>query len=674
MGNGTYSNLVVRSTDEDWYRIVVEDGYDLSIELDFVNANGDIDANLYDACGGSIIATGDSNNNDESISWTNNTGGNTTVYLNVFMYSDTENNYNMTVDGGEGGGCPAGFTPDCQGTCFPDGVYTDWQGDTFCDDGSYIPADYCDYPSYDCNECPPGVAIYLNCDQFDCDGGDCTGCDGGGGGGGGGGGDCDGATVIGLGDTPFDTTGSSTSVDLTGYCDPGTFGDDLIYNSVFFEFTPDESGTITVSTCNQATFDTRLSVHAGDCDPSSVITCLDDTDGCDGFTTELSYDATGGNTYFIVVGGYSAGDAGTGTLTLSTDGGGGGGGGGGGDDCPDGWAADCQGTCFPQYVFDAWLGDTFCDDGSYIPADYGCDECPPGVAMFLNCDEYGCDNGDCTDCDGGGGGGGGGECDPTTVVVGDNSVDTTDAVGVTLDLTGYCDPGEFGTDAFLNTAFYAFTAPASGPYVVTTCNQAAWDTRLSVHTDDCSPENVIVCLDDTDGCENYTTTIEFSASAGQLYVIALGGYGAADYGVATLTIEGDNGGGSQEGACCLGFECSLQTGPACADLGGTFLGNGTSCSDSSCSGQTGACCLNNGCSTLSEADCADAGGEFIGGACGEDTCGSTCLGDLNGDSIVDGSDLTILLGDWDGPGGDVNGDGTTDGSDLTVLLGYWGDC
>ena len=77
-----------------------------------------------------------------------------------------------------GGECPPGFTADCQGTCFPDGVYTDWQGDTFCDDGSYIPADYCDYPSYDCADCPAGVAIFLNCEDFVCDSGDCTGCGG----------------------------------------------------------------------------------------------------------------------------------------------------------------------------------------------------------------------------------------------------------------------------------------------------------------------------------------------------------------------------------------------------------------------------------------------------------------------------------------------------------------
>ena len=89
-------------------------------------------------------------------------------------------------------------------------------------------------------------------------------------------------------------------------------------------------------------------------------------------------------------------------------------GGGGGGPCDAGWSADCMGTCFPDEVFDAWIGDGFCDDGTYIPYDYGCTECPPGVGMFLNCDEFNCDSGDCdpSQCGDGGGGGTGACCLP----------------------------------------------------------------------------------------------------------------------------------------------------------------------------------------------------------------------------------------------------------------------
>jgi len=51
-----------------------------------------------------------------------------------------------------------------------------------------------------------------------------------------------------------------------------------------------------------------------------------------------------------------------------------------------------------------------------------------------------------------------------------------------------------------------------------------------------------------------------------------------------------------------------------------------------------------------------------------------CPADLDGNGLVDGADLGLLLGDWGGPGGDLDGNGTTDGADLGLLLGAWGPC
>lgn len=51
-----------------------------------------------------------------------------------------------------------------------------------------------------------------------------------------------------------------------------------------------------------------------------------------------------------------------------------------------------------------------------------------------------------------------------------------------------------------------------------------------------------------------------------------------------------------------------------------------------------------------------------------------CPADLDGNGVVDGADLGILLGAWDNAQGDLNGDRTTDGADLGVLLGAWGEC
>lgn len=52
------------------------------------------------------------------------------------------------------------------------------------------------------------------------------------------------------------------------------------------------------------------------------------------------------------------------------------------------------------------------------------------------------------------------------------------------------------------------------------------------------------------------------------------------------------------------------------------------------------------------------------------------FGDLNGDRVVNGFDLGLLLGAWgtDGQpsGADLNGDGTVNGFDLGLMLGAWG--
>jgi len=53
---------------------------------------------------------------------------------------------------------------------------------------------------------------------------------------------------------------------------------------------------------------------------------------------------------------------------------------------------------------------------------------------------------------------------------------------------------------------------------------------------------------------------------------------------------------------------------------------------------------------------------------------SPCPADLNGDGLVNASDLATLLGAWGGKAGDLDGDGTTGASDLAAILNAWGAC
>lgn len=68
-----------------------------------------------------------------------------------------------------------------------------------------------------------------------------------------------------------------------------------------------------------------------------------------------------------------------------------------------------------------------------------------------------------------------------------------------------------------------------------------------------------------------------------------------------------------------------------------------------------------------------------GGNTFADECVELCIGDLNGDGVVDGGDLGIMLAYWGSCGkgpcpADFNGDGAVDGADLGLILSAWGDC
>jgi hypothetical protein len=142
---------------------------------------------------------------------------------------------------------------------------------------------------------------------------------GGGGGGGGAGLTCEQAIEFPAagGGVSFSRAGATVDLDLTGLCDPGPFGTDVVWNAVFYRWSPAQSGNYELTTCNQATHDTRLAVLTT-CEVSSVIACNDDATGCAGFTSRLFFDAECGTEYVIAVGGYaSTTTLGTGTLGLN---------------------------------------------------------------------------------------------------------------------------------------------------------------------------------------------------------------------------------------------------------------------------------------------------------------------------------------------------------------------
>jgi hypothetical protein len=131
--------------------------------------------------------------------------------------------------------------------------------------------------------------------------------------------ECANAVPIVDGDTAYDSSFATDSVvpDLCEGCEEGSglsFGGDI-----WFTYEASVTGTLTVSTCSQADYDSRLAAY--DTCPTGLgdlIACNDDSAGCTGFTSVMCVPVTSGETILIRVGGFN-GATGSGTLTLTSD-------------------------------------------------------------------------------------------------------------------------------------------------------------------------------------------------------------------------------------------------------------------------------------------------------------------------------------------------------------------
>ncbi len=105
------------------------------------------------------------------------------------------------------------------------------------------------------------------------------------------------------------------------------------------------------------------------------------------------------------------------------------------------------------------------------------------------------------------------------------------------------------------------------------------------------------------------------------------------------------------GACCHDDgTCTVGTPFDCTFFGGTYQGSGTSCTPNLCPQPTGGCCLISGtCTVVTLSDCNALGGYYQGDFtdCTPNPCTQpSCAADINGDGLINSTDLTLLLGAW----------------------------
>lgn len=106
------------------------------------------------------------------------------------------------------------------------------------------------------------------------------------------------------------------------------------------------------------------------------------------------------------------------------------------------------------------------------------------------------------------------------------------------DLPTVCE--SFGSVVIYYDIWYTWTASTDDIAVISTCNDAEFDTRLAAWTGTCKDLQLHACNDDGLGCAGYTSSMVMEVTAGTTYIIQVGSWSATGVGSGNLTIcEGE---------------------------------------------------------------------------------------------------------------------------------------
>jgi hypothetical protein len=132
--------------------------------------------------------------------------------------------------------------------------------------------------------------------------------------------DCgSGSAIAGDGVNPFDATAATTGAEGQNEANCLSYGSTGVENDVWFVWTADTTGTVNVSTCNDASADTKIAAYpAGACPADGdSLACNDDGPGCAGFTSSMDLACVSGTSYLIQVGHFPGTSGTTGNVTIT---------------------------------------------------------------------------------------------------------------------------------------------------------------------------------------------------------------------------------------------------------------------------------------------------------------------------------------------------------------------
>jgi len=341
---------------------------------------------------------------------------------------------------------------------------------------------------------------------------------------------------------------------------------------VWFKWTASSTGTIDITTCDAASYDTSIVLYEGTCGSLVEVACNGDAaanGSCQQYHSEiLGFSVTPGSTYFVRVGGYGGGTTpdgatGTGNLLLNFTQG----------------SANCgsAGACDVAHATPGCDDVTCCNIVcNLFPSccDTGWDQTCVDIAI-PECGFYSCTPvGPANNC-----------AANATNVPGDGTY-AFNTTGATMDGPDHAgDTCASGTDTFFNDVWWKFVAPANGIASFSTCGTVGYDNKLAVYNLGANPVGfdyndlasvLVACNDDgaggtcflTDGVTNYASALSATVAQGNTYLVRMGSYGDGETGAGSITID-------LPSACSLdvnnkteGEACGSDSNGGCNDLVG----------------------------------------------------------------------------------------------------------
>ena len=476
---------------------------------------------------------------------------------------------------------------------------------------------------------------------------------------------CETAQLIGDGEWDLMTLGAQTEGTVP-YSDAQCSGTYLgeMHADVWFSYIACEDGPLTVSTCNLINFDSDIVIYEGSCDSMTQVACNGDTTSCAGYSSSVTFNVAGGALYQFRIGGWDIAAEGSGSLFVD----------GPGDGCatepaveisyPDGRPSLVDPNGGTMVVIDVVDGTSSPVNGTLhfnsgsgwntaplnasYDATFGAFDCGASVDWYISIETVGGD----------------------TVVSPFGAPSNTWVASaysghdVAFDDDFQTDQG-WSVDASAGTGNWTRVTPSEGGVRCDSPTDADGSGMCFVTgnsgTEDVDDGTTILYSPVMDASEGpvlsyhrwYSNGADCSGADpnNDIFEVDISSDGGGSW--MNLETVGPFGEGTSGGwffkefdlSQVAGFEPSavFQVRFVCGDLAsGSVI-------EASVDGVS-----------LSRSYCDDA----------------SCTGDINGDSVVDVTDLLEVVGSWGVAGGpaDINGDGIVDVGDVLELVGVWGPC